>query len=319
MNPILTPGRTGCRGFTGRDTGDSSVMGDVTIVVATRDRAATLMRTLDRLRRLPDRIDLLVVDNASTDGTPERVALRFPGVRVLPLPDNRGAVARNLGVAAAATSYVAFADDDSWWEPGALTTAARLLDRYPRLALIAARTLVGPDDRLDPMSAFMAGAPLGRADDLPGPSVLGFLACAAVVRREAFLRCGGFDPVVFFMGEEGRLAYDLAAAGWGLAYCAEVTAHHDPPPPADAAARRRLAARNAALTAWMRRPVRVATAQTRALLHARPDPATLAQFAVRLPRALARRRAPDPAVEAGHALLARAGGRRGAASGGWSR
>jgi len=295
---------------------------NVTVVVATRDRAGTLVRTLDRLRRLPDRADLIVVDNASTDGTPELIRREFPDARVLPLPRNHGAAGRNLGVAAAATPYVAFADDDSWWEPGALTAAARLFDGYPRLGLIAARTLVGPDDRLDPMSAFMAGAPLGRADDLPGPSVLGFLACAAVVRREAFLRCGGFDPVVFFMGEEGRLAYDLAAAGWGLAYCAEVTAHHDPPPCADPAAKRLLAARNAALTAWMRRPVRVAAAQTRALLRARPDPPTLAQFAVRVPRALARRRAPDPAVEAGHALLAQAcrgGGRRGAASGGWSR
>ena len=43
-------------------------MRNVTVVVATRDRAGTLVRTLDRLRRLPDRADLIVVDNASTDG-----------------------------------------------------------------------------------------------------------------------------------------------------------------------------------------------------------------------------------------------------------
>ena len=202
------------------------------VILSTRNRAELLSGALAGL--VSDRPatdwELIVVDNASTDGTPELIRREFPDARVLPLPRNHGAAGRNLGVAAAATPYVAFADDDSWWEPGALTAAARLFDGYPRLGLIAARTLVGPDDRLDPMSAFMAGAPLGRADDLPGPSVLGFLACAAVVRREAFLRCGGFDPVVFFMGEEGRLAYDLAAAGWGLAYCAEVTAHHDPPP-----------------------------------------------------------------------------------------
>ena len=65
----------------------------------------------------------------------------------------------------------------------------------------------------------MAAAPLGRDPDLPGPSILGFLACAVVVRRSAFLDVGGFDDVVFFGGEEERVALDLAAAGWGLATC----------------------------------------------------------------------------------------------------
>jgi GT2 family glycosyltransferase len=280
-------------------------MGDVTIVVATRNRAATLTRTLDRLLLLPDRVDVIVVDNRSTDGTPELVRREFPQVRVLPLRRNRGATARNLGVAAARTGVVAFADDDSWWAPGALTRAADLFGRHPRLALLAARTLVGPQERLDPMSAFMATDPLGWPVDLPGPSVLGFLACAAVVRREPFLRCGGFDPVVFFMGEEGRVAYDLAAAGWGLSYSAEVVAHHHPPPCPDPSVKRLLALRNAALTAWMRRPLPVAADRTRALL-AMADRPSAAGFAARLPRALAARRAPHPRVEAALRRLERA-------------
>lgn len=117
------------------------------------------------------------------------------------------------------------------------------------------------------MCAFMATAPLGWPDDLPGRSVLGFLACAAIVRREAYLAVGGFDRVVFFMGEEARLAYDLTAAGWGLSHCADVIAHHHPQPGGnDHGCKRMLAARNRALTAWMRRPLRVAMAQTAALL-----------------------------------------------------
>jgi GT2 family glycosyltransferase len=279
-------------------------MSVVTVVIATRNRVNALRRTLDHL--LPENVEIVVVDNASADGT-LAMTRDFPGVRAIALPRNAGSVARNFGVRAARTPYVAFADDDSWWAPGALTRAGRLFDRHPRLALLAARTLVGPDGKLDPVARFMASAPLGRAHDLPGPSVLGFLACAAVVRREAFLDCGGFDPVVFFMGEEDRVAYDLAAAGWGLAYCPDVTAHHHPEPAADPSAKQLLATRNAALTGWMRRPVPVAAALTRTLHREagdHPDGArTLAQFAARLPRALARRRTPDPAVETGHALL----------------
>jgi hypothetical protein len=44
----------------------------------------------------------------------------------------------------------------------------------------------------------------GAAPDLPGPSVLGFLACSAIVRRSAFLDVGGFDDILFFVGEESR-------------------------------------------------------------------------------------------------------------------
>src|SRR5205823_572249 len=103
--------------------------------------------------------------------------------------------------------------------------------------------------------ALMAAAPLGRPADLPGPSVLGFLACGAVVRRTAFRAAGGFDPIVFFMGEEARVAYDLRASSWGLSYCDTVIALHQPGPGGDSGRKAALAARNRALTAWMRRPL----------------------------------------------------------------
>jgi hypothetical protein len=67
-----------------------------------------------------------------------------------------------------------------------------------------------------------------------------------------------------------------------------------------------LAVRNAALTAWMRRPVPVASAHTAALWQAGAGSRTLAEFAARLPGALARRRTPDPVVEAALARLAAA-------------
>ena len=234
----------------------------VTVVVATRDRREQLATTLPRHAPAP----VILVDNGSTDGTLDLVAEHFPQVSVLALGSNLGAPARNLGVAAAATPYVAFADDDSWWAPGALARAAELLDRHPRLGLVAGRVLVGREERLDPISAWMAEAPIGAEPDLPGPSVLGFLACAAVVRREAFLACGGFDDVVFFLGEEERLALDLAAAGWGLAYCDDVVAHHHPDLSSsrDMGGRAVQQARNRVLTAVLRRPWPVVWAAVRA-------------------------------------------------------
>jgi len=273
---------------------------NVTVVVATRDRWQDLEQTLPR-----HDAPVLLVDNGSKDGTPDLVTERFPDVEVVRLGENRGAVARNIGVKRARTPYVAFADDDSWWAPGALRHAARVFDAHPRLGLIAADMRVGPDQRRDSVCELMARSPLGRVDGVPGPSVLGFLACGAVVRKEAFLTAGGFDDVIFFMGEEERLALDLATLGWHLAYVEDVVAHHHPSPSrADPTARRARAVRNRVLTAVLRRPwPAVGRSVVRALGDGRPGRRGVLRAVPKLPRALLHRKVVPADVEAARRLL----------------
>src|SRR4051812_6941439 len=189
------------------------------------NRRDELLSTLSR-----HEAPVVLVDNGSTDGTVEAVRTAHPGATVIPLERNEGAAARTRGARHAGTEFVAFADDDSWWAPGDLARAVKIMRAHPRLALLNARILVGPDERLDPVCEEMAGSPLGTEPDLPGPSLLGFVACAALVRTEAFEAVGGFDPVVRFPGEEERVALDLVAAGWGIAYVDAVTVHHHPSP-----------------------------------------------------------------------------------------
>jgi len=267
----------------------------VTTVVMTRDRRDSLLATLGHLSG-----PVIVVDNGSRDGTMTAVeALGRPETTVVALRRNVGAVARNLGVARAATPVVAFCDDDSWWAPGALDLAAELFATYPRLAVLAARVLVGDERRLDPVCRQMAAAPLGSSPDLPGVDVLGFVACGAVVRRQAFLECGGFDGVVVFPGEEERLALDLASAGWGLAYVDGVVAHHHPSARhGDGGERAALIARNHLLTAVMRRPWRVVVRRAAGAWRAGDVQrrGVLAAFP-RLPRAMTRRRRVPDRIE----------------------
>ncbi|MDL4812974.1 glycosyltransferase family 2 protein [Actinomadura opuntiae] len=272
-------------------------MSDVTIVVATRDRADELRRSLAR-----HTAPVIVADNASADGTAQ--VAEAAGARVLRLPRNLGAAARNAGAREAVTRYVAFADDDSWWAPGSLERAVRILDAHPRTALLAARVLVGERERPEPVSEEMARSPLGRPDGLPGPAILGFLACSVVVRRDAFLDAGGFSDVLHFGGEEELLALDLAAAGWGLAYAPELVVHHHPSAAGrDPAARRRREVRNRLLTAWLRRPLPALARAAAASLGSPDGRAGLADAARALP-ALARARRPvPPAVEAARARL----------------
>ncbi|OEJ42160.1 glycosyl transferase [Streptomyces agglomeratus] len=272
------------------------------------NRRASLLRTLDRLAALPERPPVAVVDNGSTDGTAQAVRARHPAVLLVTPGRNLAAAGRTYGAAALGTPYIAFSDDDSWWEPGALDRAADLLDSHPRLGLVAAATLVGRQASPDPLNEALRNSPLGQEPDLPGRSVLGFLACAAVVRRSAFLEVGGFHPLLGVGGEEQLLAIDLDAHGWGVAHCPAVVARHDP----DEEERPGRAARtrcNELLTAWLRRPLRQALARSvRLALDSRGDPQArlaLADTARRLPAALARRRRVPSRVERRIRLLER--------------
>ncbi|MDH6548720.1 GT2 family glycosyltransferase [Streptomyces sp. SAI-041] len=281
--------------------------GRITVAVITRDRPAAILRTVEALTALPERPPVIVVDNSSDDTTLEALRHRGPAVQVLKPARNTGALGRNLAVRRADTPYVAFSDDDSWWTRGALRQAADLLDRHPRLGLLAARTLVGPERTEDPFNAVLAASPLPHEPDLPGRPVLGFLACACVVRRDAYLRAGGYHPLLFFGGEETLLAYDLAADGWGVTYEPSLTARHHPAS-GGRDGRNHLLRRNEVLTFWLRRPLPTALRATARLTAAAAtgEPGArraLRETAVRLPAALAGRRPLPPHVEAAIRLL----------------
>jgi GT2 family glycosyltransferase len=133
--------------------------------------------------------------------------------------------------------------------------------------------------------------------------VLGFLSCAVMMRREAFLAAGGFQPRLFVYGEEALLAMDLAAAGWQLSYVPELTVRHFPEPAGrDVRARRRTETRNRVLTALLRRPPAVVARTVAGAL--RSNPSGVAGVLRHLPWALRHRDRLPAAVEADLRTLA---------------
>lgn len=282
-------------------------------VIATRNRSDELCAVVARLIDIGS-YPIIVVDNGSEDDSVAacgRIANRAGGrVTVIALDRNEGAVARNIGVAASGTPYVAFCDDDSWWAPEAIPLAEAIFDRYPTVALLAARVVMWPQHRDDPFVAELADSPLGRDPALPGPSILGFQACSSLVRKGAFEAVGGFSPILHFRGEEDLLAWDLAAQGWDLCFCRALVAYHQPssnrPPPPIQHARM---LRNALLTAWLRRPADrcaragadMARAAARDTVHAR----ALFEAVAALPTVLRERRRLPRGVERSLRLLER--------------
>ncbi|NEA17372.1 glycosyltransferase family 2 protein [Streptomyces halstedii] len=251
-----------------------------TVVVITHNRRPELLRTLGRLRDLPEAPRVIVTDNASQDGTAEAVARQFPEVTLLVPGRNLGAVGRNLAVQRVRSPYVAFCDDDTWWEPGSLRHAADLLERSPCLAAVTARIVVEPCGEEDPVVAELRDSPLTGPDWLPGPALGSFLAAATVMRTAAFRAAGGFHPGLWLGGEEELLATDLLRRGWWLSYVPELLIHHAASPVRDSTERRVLGVRNTLWFTWLRRPWLPAVRRTAHLVRTVPrDSASARAFA----------------------------------------
>jgi GT2 family glycosyltransferase len=279
----------------------------VSVVVITHQRRDEVLLALSRLVALPEQPHVVVVDNGSTDGTAAAVAERFPQVELVASPENLGAIGRNVGVARVHTPYVAFCDDDTWWDPGSLRTAADVFDAHPRLAVVTARILVEPGGREDPIVPELRDSPVRGADWLPGPALGSFLAGASVLRREAFTEVGGFCERLWLGGEEELMAGDLAAAGWELCYLPALTVHHQASKARDSHRRRRDGIRNTLWTTWLRRPVRPALRRTVHLLRTLPRDRVTAQglwaAARGVPWVLRERQVLPPHAEARFAAL----------------
>jgi GT2 family glycosyltransferase len=297
------PGRVPVEGVDNHQMGMTAHMieprvGVVMITWERRDEALTAVR---RLLELPERPPIVVVDNGSSDGTADAIRAAHPSVEVIALTSNLGAVGRNIGVRHLRTPYIAFCDDDTWWEPGSLARAADALDAHQRLGLVNARIVVEPSGADDPIVEELRDSPVSRPDWLPGPALGSFLAGASMVRREAFDSAGGFDRRLRLGGEEELLATDLIGGGWEICYLEDVVVHHRASPARDATGRRREGLRNTLWFTWLRRPARPALRRTLFLARTVPRDRTSAlafwDAARGLPWLMHNRRPRSPQVE----------------------
>ena len=279
----------------------------VTVVMITHNRHDEALRSLAHLSRLPERPPIVVVDNQSSDGTAAAIRREFPNVQLISAGRNLGGAARNLGVRSATSPYVAFCDDDCWWEAGSIRWAADVLDAHPKIAVMSARIMVQPQGREAPICRDLAASPLPQPENMPGTPLLGFIAGASIIRRRPFLDAGGFEERMLVGGEEELLALDLADSGWQIGYFPEIVSHHAPSNVRNVAKRNSRVVRNQLWVAWLRYPASLAWRRTVQTLHAaRKEPAAAEGLAAALrglPWALKRRRVISPEVERHLALL----------------
>ena len=196
-------------------------MREVTVVIPTRNRWALLERSALRAALGQEQIDheVVVVDDASTDGTSERLEeLQDGRIQVVRLDERQGvAAARNAGIAAARGEWVAFLDDDDLWSPLKLRMQ---LDAARRAeAVFAYAGVVSVDDVGTARYAFSLPEPDGLLASLLSSSVLP-AGCSNVLARTQLVRdLGGFDVRLFQLAD-WDLWIRLAEAG-PAAWCEE--------------------------------------------------------------------------------------------------
>jgi glycosyltransferase involved in cell wall biosynthesis len=167
----------------------------VSVVVPTRDRSALLLTTLaSALWQEGVRLEVVVVDDGSTDGTAARVAdLADDRVSVFRREEPHGvASARNHGVERSAGTWVAFLDDDDVWAPRKLASQLRSLEAARATWGYAGAVKI--DDRNQPIGGSRPPPPDAVAARLRSWNLVPGGCSGVLVERSALESVGGFDP-----------------------------------------------------------------------------------------------------------------------------
>jgi GT2 family glycosyltransferase len=197
----------------------------VTIVFLVFNRREELRTSLRRMLGDSDydagRVDVVVVDNASEDGSADMVRDEFPGVRLIVREANCGVSGFNDGFALARGDYVLALDDDCYLPPDGLRRAVEAAEEH-------AADLVS-------FGVISAQSPEHRFDRHFRMGLLGFWGCAVLFRREVLAELTGYDPQIFVWANEPEFMLRFFDRGFRHLYLPEVVAVHMKEPEGDRA------------------------------------------------------------------------------------
>lgn len=189
-----------------------------TIIFTTHNRADILRQAIYAAQKQTVPVDILVMDDASTDHTKSMMTEEFPEISYHRSSENRGpCYHRNLGIRLAHTEIVFPLDDDSILQ-SPLTLEQTLAEfDHPHIGAIAIPFInILQDQQIctkapDTKSVYFTHA---------------YVAAAHAVRRQHFLQLGGYREFFFYMGEEGDFCIRLLAQGLGVRLGSADPIHH---------------------------------------------------------------------------------------------
>jgi GT2 family glycosyltransferase len=197
----------------------------VSIISLTYNRREKIGHLLQALHKQSYRpLELIVIDNASSDGTGAFVRQQFPSVRLLSMPDNQGMVAYNAGLQAAQGEYILVMDDDGlpvgedWVEQ-----VVSCFRADPRLGVVCCKIQMldtGQTARDNPLFVAVGGPEKG----YPAAAYNG---TGAGIRAEALHKAGYYPTYFFRSWLESHLCTRILDAGWEVRYFPRIPVWHD--------------------------------------------------------------------------------------------
>ncbi|RZM84303.1 glycosyltransferase family 2 protein [Pseudoalteromonas rubra] len=180
-----------------------------TVVIPLYNKSECIVRALQSVHAQHHQAaEIIVVDDGSTDDSPQKVIdLGLPNLRLVRQTNQGVSAARNKGVKAASSDYVAFLDADDTWSPFFLARMAELIQRFPQAGLFASRyqKVLDNGEYIDAKIALTNWAPEGYEMDnyfeVAANGDLPFTMSSLVVDKTTFKQLGGF-PVGEWMGED---------------------------------------------------------------------------------------------------------------------
>lgn len=183
---------------------DGATTGLVSVVIPNHDYARYVGDAIDSvLRQTYEPVEVVVVDNGSTDGSLDALARYRGRCRIIAQNDLGQSAARDRGIAESTGEFVAFLDADDAWRPQKLERQLRLFREHPDVALVYC-SLEAADAQLRPTGRIVRAVHRGEILDefarWPGRAIVVGGESTAVVRRSALDRVGTFDPSLSISG-----------------------------------------------------------------------------------------------------------------------
>jgi len=183
-----------------------------------------------------DKLELVLVDNGSTDGSVEFMQQRFPEVKIIKNRTNLGfCKANNLGARAAQGKYVAFLNNDTHVHPAWLKELVAAVQEGEKVICAASKILTWEGDRIDFVGGNMNFHGMGSQPAYGSTDVNAFseprellFACGGsmLIDREVFLDCGGFDEDFFIYYEDVDLGWRLWVLGYKVVFVPTAITYH---------------------------------------------------------------------------------------------
>lgn len=219
-------------------------VGPVSAVVVNYQGEAYLKACIDSLLALEDPVDeIVVVENASTDGSLNVLNTHFRSVELLRMKENVGAsTARNVGLRAAKHRFALLVDNDVVLAPDVLTRLRAAAEAREDLVLLQPRALFKSDAEggarrvhydggaihyAGLIALRNSGVPLAEAEGEGVVDVDVAISLALLVDKKAVLEAGGFDEAMFVLFEDLDLSYRLRSRGHGIAVVEDALCYHD--------------------------------------------------------------------------------------------